>query len=452
MKIQIRIALLFTLVCSAIIIVLSLAVLYFAHERAFEDFYTRLELRATLSAKANLDAGDVGAYKEVRMIHLARLPNEKEYIISIDSLNNRSPAALGLQVPAAFLENIIRNKSASYRDGFYFVRGIYYTNQKGQYAVIVSAEHMFARNFLTSLKTILITANLIAMMVVFSVGLIFSKQILAPIRKLTQQVKKISVTSLHKRLAVKQGKDEISELAVTFNNMINRLETSFDTQNNFVSNASHELNTPLTAIMGEAEFALKKERTPLEYQQSFTTILKQAEKLKNITASLLELAQSGFTGNLSFEHLNVQELVTNVYKVAGSIYPECNLVLDYSLVPANFSEMSIQGNFHLLELCLCNITLNACKYANNGMVTFAVAASDKYLIFIIKDEGIGIPEHDMPHIFDPFFRASNVKSSKGYGIGLPLSYNIIKLHKGVIDVASKEAEGTEVVIKIPKRL
>jgi signal transduction histidine kinase len=83
-------------------------------------------------------------------------------------------------------------------------------------------------------------------------------------------------------------------------------------------------------------------------------------------------------------------------------------------------------------------------------VTLAIATSDKHVIFIIKDKGIGIPELDMPHLFDPFFRGSNVDSAKGYGIGLPLAQNIIKLHKGVIHIASKVAEGTEVVVKIPK--
>jgi signal transduction histidine kinase len=452
MKIQTKIALVFTAICSIIIVALSIAVYHFATKKAFQDFFTRLALRATIAAKASLDehTENSTAYDQVRNEHLQRLPEEKEYIIKIDTFQNVAKNRLNQEVPESFFNDIVVNKNASYRKGFYFFKGIYYQNNTGNYAIIISAHHSYASNFSAGLKTILIIANLISMIVIFSVGIIFSRQILLPIRKITQEVNNISATWLHKRLTVKQGEDEISQLASTFNNMLTRLETSFESQNNFVSNASHELNTPLTAIIGEAEFALSKTRSPEQYQQGLQVILNQAEKLKNITKSLLELAQSGFTGNLSFEPVKVSELLQNVEKVAMSIYPNCNLTIDYSLQPADINSFTIKGNFHLLELCISNIVLNACKYSTGDKVTLAFATSDKHAIFIINDKGIGIPEPDMPHLFDPFFRASNVKSSKGYGIGLPLAQNIIKLHKGEILITSKVSEGTEVVLKIPR--
>ncbi len=452
MKIQIKIALLFTLVCTLIIIALSCAIYYFANEKAFQDFYSRLELRATIAAKANLDADNESAatYEKIRNQHLQQLPQEKEYIIKIDSLQNLSLKGLHVNFPPRFLNDIVASKNASYRKGYHFFKGIIYSTDNGDYAVIISAEHTYARNFLLSLKAILITANLFSTIVIFTAGVLFSKQILMPIRNITKKVKNINATSLHERLTIKKGNDEITELGNTFNNMLSRLETSFETQNNFVSNASHELNTPLTVIMGEAEFALSKTRTAEQYQQGLQVILTQSGKLKNLTKSLLELAQSGFTGSLSFEAVKVNELLQNVQKIASSIYPDCSVIIDRSLQPAHITHLAIKGNFHLLELCISNIVLNACKYSTGDHVILALATSDKQVIFIIKDKGIGIPQHDLPYIFDPFFRASNVKSSKGYGIGLPLAQNIIKLHNGVINISSKEGEGTEVLVKLPK--
>lgn len=452
MKIQIKTALLFTLVCTLIIIALSVAIYFFANENAFQDFYTRLELRATIAAKANLNTDDISssAYEQVRNEHLQLLPEEREYIVRIDSLQNFAKTGLNANVPASFFNDILENKNASFRRKYHFFKGIYYTHDNRDYAIIISAEHTYAKNFLSSLKTILITANLISTLIIFTVGIFFSKQTLAPIRDITREVHRINATSLHKRLSIKEGTDEITELGNTFNNMLNRLETSFETQNNFVSNASHEFNTPLTVIIGEAEFALSKTRTPEQYHQALEVISKQAEKLKNLTKSLLELAQSGFSGNLSFDSVHVNELMQSVQKVASSIYPNCMVAIDCSLQPSDIERLTIKGNFNLLELCISNIVLNACKYSTGNNVTLALATSDKDVIFIIKDEGIGIPKQDMPHIFDPFFRASNVKDSKGYGIGLPLAQNIIRLHNGAIDISSKEREGTEVVVKIPK--
>ncbi|WP_207492640.1 sensor histidine kinase [Aridibaculum aurantiacum] len=450
MKIQFKIALLFTLLCTGIIIGLSCAIYFFANERAFQDFYTRLELRATIAAKANFEGSQATtqAYEQVRNEHLERLPEELEYIVPMDSLLQVSDT-FALTVPTSFYHDLIDKGSASHRDRYHFFRGVRYNYANRIYAVIISAEHTYARNFLLNLRNILITVNLISTLVIFTVGYIFGRKILEPIRRIMEDVNNINATSLHKRLEIKEGKDEITELANTFNSLLSRLETSFETQNNFVSNASHELNTPLTAIIGEAELALAKPRDTQEYRQAMDVILKQAEKLRNITKSLLELAQSGFTGNLSSEDVEVAELMENVQHVALGIYPTCNLEIDNSLHPANLHSLMVRGNFRLLELCLSNILLNACKYSNGKTVTVAIASTDEHLVFIIKDKGIGIPTQDMPHIFDPFFRASNVSTSKGYGIGLPLARNIINLHNGTIHIASKELEGTEVVVKIP---
>ena len=452
MKVQTKIALLFTMICTFIIVALSSAIYHFANKKAFQDFYTRLELRATIAAKANLDSKEenITAYEKVRNEHLQRLPEEKEYIIKLDTLYNVAKSGLNLEFPPVFFEDLIKGKNASYRKGYHFYKGINYKTSTGEYAIVISAEHGYARNFLSDLKLILIIANLVSMIIIFSIGILFSKQILYPIRKITHEVNNINTTWLHNRLTIKQGKDEISELAITFNDMLDRLETSFESQNNFVSNASHELNTPLTSIIGEAEFALSKTRSIEQYQQGLQVILKQAEKLQNITKSLLELAQSGFTGNLSLETVKVSELLKNVEKVARSIYADCLLSINYSLQPADIEKLILTGNFHLLELCISNVLLNACKYSNGKNVTLALAVSDQYIIFIVEDKGIGIPEPDMPHLFDPFFRASNVKSSKGYGIGLPLAQKIVNLHHGFIHISSKVSEGTEVVIKIPK--
>ncbi|MBS1659491.1 MAG: HAMP domain-containing histidine kinase, partial [Bacteroidetes bacterium] len=215
------------------------------------------------------------------------------------------------------------------------------------------------------------------------------------------------------------------------------------------------------------DLALTRPRSSEEYQSSLKVITSEAEKLQSVTRGLLELAQSSFHGTLVYEKVDVDELIYNSLGVARSVYPQCEIRLDKSLQPgvsptpsapsqaphqpAHFipSKLTLFGNAQLFELALSNILLNACKYSSSKPVTFAIASSSTNIIFIITDQGIGIPDNEIKHIFDPFFRASNAKKTRGYGIGLPLAQNIIRLYKGSIEINSKENIGTEVIVKFP---
>ena len=451
MKIQLKITLLFTLLCFSVVVLLSAAVYYFENEKAFQDFYVRLELRAVIASKINFEANEQSqdAIEQLRREHIQQLPEEEEYIIRVDTIDRIKASRLYKTAGASFFSDAVRNGRAVARHKFQFFAGIVHQAPAGNYLIIVSAVHSYAQNFLSNLQKILIISSILSTLVLFSIGLVFSRQVLSPIRNIAKRVTNISVTSLHERLEVRDGKDEISSLAATFNDMLSRLETAFETQNNFVSNASHELNTPLTAIIGEADLALARERAPERYRASLEVIMSEAEKLKAITSGLLELAQSSFHGNLVYEQVRIDELVHNSLQVAANVYPKCTVIQNQSLHPEVSRDLSIRGNAQLFELAISNVLLNACKYSGEKPVTFALAASKTHVIFMITDQGIGIPTTELKHIYDPFFRASNAKNTRGYGIGLPLARNIVLLYKGSIEVHSAENVGTEVIIKFP---
>jgi signal transduction histidine kinase len=451
MKIQYKIALLFTGLCSLVILLLSLAIYFFSNEHAFEDFYVRLELRANIASKMNFDSSEVTqeAYSRLRREHLQRLPEEEEYILRADTLDRLRETALYKTLTPDFFNQVISTGKASTRRHFRFYAGILSLAPDGDHIIIVTAVHSYAQNFLANLKTILIAASVISAVVLFSIGLLFARQVLFPIRTITRRVNTISATSLHERLPPGKGTDELSTLAATFNDMLSRLETAFESQNNFVSNASHELNTPLTAIIGEADLALTRDRPAEDYRESLAVIMQEAEKLRTITRGLLELAQSGFTGAIVYEEVNIEELLHDVLQVARNVYPTVPIDINRSLWQDGGKLVRIHGNARLFELALSNILLNACKYSEGRPVTVAVATSGAYVHFVITDRGIGIPETEIGHIFEPFFRASNVLNTRGYGIGLPLSLNIVKLYKGSIEIHSRQGSGTEVIVRFP---
>jgi signal transduction histidine kinase len=252
------------------------------------------------------------------------------------------------------------------------------------------------------------------------------------------------------RLDSRNNNDEIGDLEKTFNNMLDRLETSFETQNNFISNASHELSTPLTTIIGEAEVTLSRPRTTDEYIESIEVILRKAERLENITKSLLFLAQTGFNGKVQkFDTVRVDELLWDVKNTIDKINPDNNIHINLSLMPENPEKLAIKGNPQLLHIAVSNIIGNACKYSDNKPVIVSLGTSIDKVIIVVKDSGIGIPKEELKYIYDPFFRASNTKNHKGYGIGLPLARNIVRIHKGEIRVSSALNEGTTVQVTFP---
>ncbi|ETZ21817.1 hypothetical protein N824_26635 [Pedobacter sp. V48] len=272
---------------------------------------------------------------------------------------------------------------------------------------------------------------------------------LNPLRKIIKSVKKIKAENLHLRLDV-YGTDEMAQLSQTFNNMLNRLETAFETQNNFISNASHELRTPLTIISGEVELAMKSDADGQDRYLALAKIKDESDRLEHILTSLLGLAQTGFNGkNHPWELVRIDELLWDIKRTVNQVHPESKIEIDFSNLPADEDQITIKANINLLKLAIANIVSNACKYSNNKPVLVTLESKLNILSIAVKDQGIGIPPGDVQHIFEPFYRASNTSDFKGYGIGLPLSLNIIRLHRGSIAISSIENITTEIKVLLP---
>ena len=448
MTIRTKILILFTGFTVSIILLMAAFAYFLTNRYAFADFYKRLEIRAIVAARAALtdDKENSATYNEIRNEHLERLPYEREFFLKVapDGKVARHPALKDL--PASYFELIKLQGKGNYRYKNTFFAGVHY----GQSIVIVSARNAFGEQYMQELRQVLLICLATAAVIVVTAGFFFSRYILQPVRQITSQVKNIRAHNLHLRLDPRESRDEMSELALTFNNMLDRLETAFETQNNFVSNASHELGTPLTAIIGEAELALNKERSAETYRQSLQVVLKEAERLEHITKSLLSLAQTGFDGKRQqLDRIRMDELIFSVKDTIDQINPDNQVEIDYTMLPEDEDKLFVLGNAQLLQLALSNIVQNACKYSNNKPVSIALAATDKNNILLVRDQGIGIPAQDLPFIYDPFFRASNTDGYKGYGIGLPLARNIIRLHGGNIIVNSQQDKGTEIRITLP---
>ncbi|MEO5888831.1 MAG: HAMP domain-containing sensor histidine kinase [Ferruginibacter sp.] len=454
MKIQIKTTILFTVLTGAIFLVLNVTVYFFIRSFVNNDFNKRLELRTKLSAKFTFEPGDktTEAFREIQRQYLEKLPEEEGYLFDADSLMSKSYTTSPGQLPYSFIKNIRDNdgQTAFYEHRFRHFAGILYKDTKKDYIVIKSATNQYGSHMMRQLRIINILVLVGAIALIYGAGLYFAKTTFKPIRDIINKVKQITEANLHLRLQERTGADEITELTGTFNQMLNRLETAFETQNNFISNASHELRTPLTAITGEADLALSRNRTTNEYQQSLHKIIHQSEKLKELTKGLLSLAQTGFDGKKQlWEPIRLDELLFDIKVNCNAILPDNKVQVNITTMPEDEALASIKGNYDLLKIALSNIVINACKYSDNKPVEMKLLFGDNKVIIEVSDSGIGIPKDELKNIYDPFFRASNVKGYDGFGIGMPLSNNIIRLHKGTIQVASTLHVGTVVKIILP---
>lgn len=435
----------------SLILLFSIFIYLFISRYTFTDYYKRLETRAIFTAKTEIDASqDTKWLKIVKRENLERLPEQRHYILRIDSASNLRLLAAKNQLSIDLLSEIQQTNKGTYRNNNVLYCGIKFVSNGKTYFVITSAKNNYFNKYMSFLQNLLIISTTISFLLILLISYWVSKRIIRPIEQITEKVKKIGTENLNVRLTDKYADDELGELIQTFNNMLDRLETSFETQNNFISNASHELNTPLTSIIGEADVALARLRSQDDYIEALHNILEEAEKLDKKTKALLFLAQTGFNGKaVTMEKVRMDQLILDVHETINRIYPTNKVQLDFSQLPEDPFQLKVKGNQQLLHLALSNIVVNACKYSNNQEVKVILKSENSCVMINVKDKGVGIPSDEIQYIYDPFFRASNTGNFEGYGIGLPLTRNIIKLHHGELIVTSIVNIGTDVELKFP---
>lgn len=454
MRIQNRIATIFTFLTAGIILAFSVFLYIFGSESNSGSFFHRLEVRAVLVGHAALqeNKSKTSIYYAIKEKHLGDLPYEKHRIVWKGDKLKEEQIKRQVKLPQSFFDEMNAGQAARYFRSDTSYLGLTIKQDGEEIRVISSAVDLYGMEEIENLKQLLVIGFLISMVFIFSFGKLFSKQIFFPIRRIVRNVKGISAHNLHQRLIVDGNKDEIDDLSNTFNAMLDRLEVTFEMQNNFVSNASHEFKTPLTIISGEAQLGLSLSGIPESARDSFQVIFQEAEKLEHLTNSMLSLAQTGFDGKKEqWEDLRIDELILAVKSTADQILPSNSVEINFDKLPDDEQKLVVYGNEMLLKAAFTNIVMNSCKYSDNKPVFVGISADEKYVMIEIVDEGIGIPDREIAQIFVPFFRASNTMRYKGYGIGLPLTNNIVRMHQGNIVVSSKVGVGTRFVTYLPFR-
>ena len=454
MKIKNKITFIFVILVATMQLVIFTVIYLFAVDYTTSAFFDKLKKRTIIAEQSYFekDTLNVEIYEDLRRKHLQTLPEEQEFIFPINTELKAISEELKIALPETFYSSLITHNYAEAKVGKTFLSGINYNDHTANYLIILTAQDHDGVNELSNLRTLLFFLFLLNIIVLLLLGRFFAKRTLNPLTQIIEKVNTIRVTNLHERLQTTHNRDELSQLASTFNDMLDRLETSFDIQSNFINNASHELKNPLTAILGQTEIALLKERSPEEYIKVLEGVETEALRLDALINSLLKFAQTeNDEKGLLISPMRLDELILEVKGNIDLINPENKIEIDFNDFPENPDLLVVEGNYGLINIALNNILDNASKFSENKKVIVKIIANNSVIKIVVTDQGVGIPADEIKNIYQPFYRAANVRNVKGYGFGLPLTYKIMKLHSGTIEVFSEHKKGTIVTLIFPNK-
>lgn len=435
---------------SALLLCIIVLFLFKANNEYY--FLKRLEDRAKIVASINFqkDKEKIKYYSELKKNGLEELIDEQEFVLKVNSKSSFDYNT-NLNLPNEFYSKILRTGKDWFVEGNKYYLGQLFEENNQKYIVIVAARDKKGESTTIYIIKIMLLGGICFVVLAYFLGRFLAQRVINPVARITKEVNRISASNLHSRLPEIKNADEISDLTATFNDMLDRLETSFEIQTNFINNASHELKTPITTIIAESEIMLLKEREPQEYMQSLENIYNQASRLGNLTESLLKLTQTGYDGKKQvLDITRIDELLMTVKSDLDKIFPDNRVSIKLNFVPQDSNLLLIPCNRPLLELAINNIITNGVKYSDNNEVFVALSANEEAIKIAISDIGIGIPPEDIPHLYEPFFRGKIAAKYIGYGLGLPLAMKIIRMHGGELQVQSEQNKGTMVTIIFKK--
>ena len=453
MNIRNRLLVQFTLIVVTILLIIIFGVYYFSAVYRSSEYYNRLEDRAISTARLLLDVEEVGE-KLLNVIDKNTVVLLEEQIRIYDINNNliySNPQNNKEIVNDSLLNTIRSNVQLRYRDEQREVLGKLYRFKGSDYVIIISAFDIFGYSKLANLRLILVFEFIFGLMIAIIFGAFYSKRALAPISDMINQVQNITGTSLNERLDEGNKKDEIAQLAITFNQMLQRIEDAFVLQREFVSHAAHELRTPFSVLLAETDLALLQERDKEFYQKTLASQAIELRKLSKISNGLLDLARLSYDkGRFTSKGLRIDELLIEACNSTLASHPQYSISIDFGQLPENETSLTIEGNEELLTIAFKNLIDNACKFSDNKSVELILKADKKPVEILFKDKGIGIAPEDIDNIFNPFYRGKNSHFIDGYGIGLALTLKIIQLHFGQIHVESEINKGSVFRVVLPQ--
>ncbi len=332
------------------------------------------------------------------------------------------------------------------------VAAIYQPGAHPPAVVVTVASDENGKKNLRELAKSLLYAFLVSTFLACLTGWLFSRRLLKPVEAIANTVNSISANNIEARLLESKVNDEWNKLAVTFNRLLNRLQESFEIQGRFISNASHELSTPLTVISNQIDVTLQKERSNEEYLEILQSVRSEVQHMTDLTQQLLTLARTARGGALQTELLRIDEIIMELPAILHKISKDNIVVEHFTELPDNESLSTVEGNYELLLSAFTNIAQNGCKYSPDQKVTISLSFEKNKILVQFSNRFDSFDPREIDAIFQPFQRGGNASAEPGYGLGLSLARRIILLHKGEIKAEITGVDTMHISIMLPSTM
>jgi signal transduction histidine kinase len=455
MPVRLRIMFVFSLVVFIILSIVCTGIYYFSYKARINSIKTRLTNRAITTARLLSQREIFDRTLIQRIDSSTTLSLKNKTVEAYDYQGKRiyrysDIAGDTLNIEPKELDDARIHGSYFFTEGDKEAVAYHYTDDNARIVIITAAEDVDGQQSLRTLLNILLLSFLVGNIFVLISGYLFSRGLLLPIKRISEDVTEISAQNLARRIQTGTSKDEWYQLSNTLNELLNRLQESFELQRRFISNASHELSTPLTAISSQLEVSLQRERDAEEYRKVMQSIYQDVRHMSKLTQTLLEFAKaSGNAGGLEINLIRIDEIILRLPAEVSKMNPLFTVKLEFEDLPEGEENLLIFGNETLLLTAIKNIVINACKYSDDHLANVILRINGNQLLILIQDNGQGIAKEEIGNIFQPFYRVEETRSAGGFGLGLSLAERIIKIHKGSIQVKSIVGEGTIFIIQLP---
>jgi two-component system heavy metal sensor histidine kinase CusS len=280
------------------------------------------------------------------------------------------------------------------------------------------------------------------------IAITVTKHGLRPLTEMTRSFERIGPTHLNERVAAGGWPRELQPLAATFDAMLARLEDSFKRLSQFSADLAHELRTPIANMLGEAQVALTRDRSPAEYRETIESTIAECERLSGIVDNLLFVARVDAArepiARKRFDARAAVEKIASFYQMIAD---------DHHVAISCSGEGQIYADPALFERAVGNLVDNALRFTPaNGSIQIALAQHATDFEVAVSDNGDGIAPEHLPHVFDRFYRAESSRGSDGAGLGLALVKSIVDLHGGSARIQSEIGRGTTVTLIFPSQI